>query len=88
MYYGINYRPKNKITQPCEFLIEEKVTQYRENARHKKTSLMYKEHRCLKKNKIITVNHDCVNCDFYRNYIEIIEQQAQKIKELEQRLGD
>ena len=86
MKYNIDYKPKNKIVNPCEFLTEEKVTQYMENSRNKKTSLMYREHKCLKKNKIVTVNHDCVDCDFYKNYIEIIEQQAKRIKELEQKL--
>lgn len=86
MNYQIKYKPNNRIANPCEFLIEEKVTQYRENSRHKKTSLMYREHRCLKKDKIISVNYDCVNCDFYKNYLEIIEQQATRIKELEQEI--
>lgn len=88
MKYNIDYKPANKITNPCEFLIEEKVTQYRENSRQKKISLMYREHRCLKKNKPITVNYDCENCNFYTNYIEIIEQQAKKIEQLEKLLGD
>ena len=35
MKYNIDYKPKNKIVNPCEFLTEEKVTQYRENSRHK-----------------------------------------------------
>lgn len=86
MKYNIDYKPKNKIVNPCEFLTEEKVTQYMENSRNKKTSLMYREHKCLKKNKIVTVNNDCVDCDFYKNYIEIIEQQAKRIEELEQKL--
>lgn len=86
MNYNIDYKPKNRIANPCEFLTEEKVIQYRENSRHKMTSLMYREHRCLKKDKIIAINHDCVNCDFYRNYVEIIEQQAQKIEELERKI--
>ena len=86
MKYNIDYKPENKIVNPCEFLTEEKITQYRENSRHKKTSLMHREHKCLKKNKIITVNHDCVDCDFYKNYIEVIEQQAKRIEELEQLL--
>ena len=86
MKYNIDYKPKNKIVNPCEFLTEEKVTQYMENSRNKKTSLMYREHKCLKKNKIVTVNNDCVDCDFYKNYVEIIEQQAKRIEELEQKL--
>ena len=86
MKYNIDYKPKNRIINPCEFLTEEKITQYMENSRNKKTSLMYREHKCLKKNKIVTVNNDCVDCDFYKNYIEIIEQQAKRIEELEQKL--
>lgn len=86
MNYNIDYKPTNKITKPCEFLTEEKVMECRENSRNKMTSLMYREHKCLKKNKIITVNNDCVDCDFYKNYIEIIEQQAKRIEELEQKL--
>lgn len=86
MNYNIDYKPQNRIINPCEFLTEEKVTQYRENARQKKVSLMYREHRCLKKDKIIAINYDCVDCDFYKNYIEIIEQQAKRIEELEQKL--
>lgn len=88
MKYNIDYKPKNKIVNPCEFLTEEKVTQYRENSRHKKTSLMYREHKCLKRNKVVTVNNDCIDCEFYKNYIEIIEQQAKRIEELEQLLGN
>lgn len=88
MKYNIDYKPKNKIINPCEFLTEEKVIQFRENSRNKKMSLMQREHRCLKKNKIIAVNNDCIDCEFYKNYIEIIEQQANKIEELEQLLKD
>lgn len=88
MKYNIDYKPKNKIVNPCEFLTEEKVTQYRENSRHKKTSLMHREHKCLKRNKVVTVNNDCIDCEFYKNYIEIIEQQAKRIEELEQLLGN
>ena len=51
-------------------------------------SLMQREHKCLKKNKIITVNNDCIDCEFYKNYAEVIEQQAKKIEELEQLLKD
>lgn len=86
MRYNIDYKPKNKIVNPCEFLTEEKVTQYRENSRHKKTSLMHREHKCLKRNKVVTVNNDCIDCEFYKNYIEIIEQQAKRIEELKQLL--
>lgn len=83
MKYNIDYKPKNKITNPCEFLTEEKVIQYRENSRNKRMSLMQREHKCLKKNKIITVSNDCIDCEFYKNYIEVIEQQAKRIEELE-----
>lgn len=88
MKYNIDYKPKNKIINPCEFLTEEKVIQFRENSRNKKMSLMQREHKCLKKNKIITVNNDCIDCEFYKNYAEIIEQQANRIEELEQLLKD
>ena len=88
MKYNIDYKPKNKIINPCEFLAEEKVIQFRENARNKKTSLMHREHKCLKRNKVVTVNNDCIDCEFYKNYIEIIEQQAKRIEELEQLLGN
>lgn len=87
MDYGIDYKPKNKIVCPCEFLTEEKITQYRENARGKTVSLLSREHKCLRTNKNITVNNDCVDCDFYRNYVEIIEQQANRIAELEELLS-
>jgi hypothetical protein len=87
MDYRIEYKPKNKIANPCEFLVEEKVTQLRENARHKTISLLSREHRCLKKNKIVTTYNDCDECDFYKNYAEIIEQQAKRIEELEQMLN-
>ena len=88
MKYNIDYKQKNKIINPCEFLTEEKVIQFRENSRNKKMSLMQREHKCLKKNKIITVNNDCIDCEFYKNYAEVIEQQAKKIEELEQLLKD
>ena len=88
MKYNIDYKPKNKIINPCEFLTEEKVIQFRENSRNKKMSLMQREHKCLKKNKIITVNNDCIDCEFYKNYDEVIEQQAKKIEEWEQLLKD
>ena len=90
MKYNIDYKPKNKIINPCEFLTEEKTIQFRENSRNKKMSLMQREHKCLKKNKIITVNNDCIDCEFYKNYnyIEVIEQQANRIEELEQLLKD
>lgn len=88
MKYNIDYKPKNKIINPCEFLTEEKVIQFRENSRNKKMSLMQREHKCLKKNKIITVNNDCIDCEFYKNYAEVIEQQANRIEELEQLLKD
>lgn len=86
MKCNIDYKPKNKITNPCEFLTEEKVIQYRENSRNKRTSLMQREHKCLKRNKVVTVNNDCIDCEFYKNYVEIIEQQAKRIEELKQLL--
>lgn len=86
--YNIDYKPTNKIIKPCEFLVKEKVTQYRENSRDKIVTLMYYEHKCLKSNKIVTIYNDCAECDFYKNYIEIIDQQAEKIKALEQQIGE
>ena len=86
MKYNIDYKPKNKIINPCEFLTEEKIIQFRENSRNKKMSLMQREHKCLKKDKIITVNNDCIDCEFYKNYAEVIEQQAKRIEELERLL--
>lgn len=83
MDYNIDYKPKNKITNFCEFLTEEKLTQYNENARGKIVSMLSREHRCLKTGKIISVYNDCDECDYYANYPEIIQQQAERIAELE-----
>ena len=83
MDYGIDYKPKNKIVNFCEFLVEEKITQQNENSRGKMVAMLSREHRCLRTGKIISVYNNCDECDYYAYYPEIIEQQAERIAELE-----
>lgn len=83
MDYGIDYKPKNKIVNFCEFLVEEKITQQNENSRGKIITMLSREHRCLKTGKIISVYNNCNECNYYAYYPEVIEQQAEKIAELE-----
>lgn len=83
MDYGINYKPKNKIVNFCEFLVEEKITQQNKNSRGKMITMLSREHRCLKTGKIISVYNNCDECDYYAYYPEVIEQQAERIAELE-----
>lgn len=83
MDYGIDYKPKNKIVNFCEFLVEEKITQQNENSRGKMITMLSREHRCLKTGKIISVYNNCNECNYYAYYPEVIEQQAERIAELE-----
>lgn len=83
MDYKIDYKPKNKITNFCEFLIEEKTMEQNQNSRGKMVSTLLREHRCLKTGKIISVYNNCDECDYYVYYPEVIEQQAERISELE-----
>lgn len=88
MDYGIDYKPKNKIVNFCEFLVEEKITQQNENSRGKMVAMLSREHRCLKTGKIISVYNNCDECDYYAYYPEIIEQQAEKIAKLEEYINE
>ena len=83
MDYKIDYKPKNKITNFCEFLIEEKTMEQNQNSRGKMVSTLLREHICLRTGKIISVYNNCDECDYYVYYPEIIEQQAERISELE-----
>lgn len=83
MDYGIDYKPKNKIVNFCEFLVEEKITQQNENSRGKMITMLSREHRCLKTGKVISVYNNCDECNYYAYYPEVIEQQAERIAELE-----
>lgn len=88
MNYGIDYKPKNKITNFCEFLIEDKTTQYNENSRGKMVAMLFREYRCLRTGKIISVYNNCDECEYYVNYPEVIKQQAEKIAKLEEYINE
>lgn len=88
MNYGIDYKPKNKITNFCEFLIEEKITHQNENSRGKMIATLSREHRCLKTGKIVSIYNNCDECDYYIYYPEVIKQQAEKIAKLEEYINE
>ena len=77
------YRDNDFYINFCEFLTEDKMTQYNENSRGKMVAMLSREHRCLRTGKIISVYNNCDECEYYVNYPEVIEQQAEKIAELE-----
>lgn len=76
----ISSKSENRLVHRCKFLSERIITQH--NSDFDK-SVFYFEHKCLKKNKIITINHDCMHCNFYKNnHIDIKEEEIGKISEL------
>lgn len=88
MDYKIDYKPKNKITNFCEFLVEEKTMEQNKNVRGRMVSTLLREYRCLKTGRMISIYNNCDECENYIYYPEIIEQQAKRISELEAYIHD
>lgn len=84
----LKHKSKNNINRRCIYLVNEKHTHYYQNSRGKTTTMLIPYYKCLKKQKEVITSYDCVDCQYYHNLTEIIEQQALHLKEMALELED